>query len=141
MVEQEARGLAGTGSRHGWRATSMESAVSMETMDMEDRPICKEVQALRRDQAQGACRWLPLRGSRDKSQRNHHRSKEEEQCIGDRQAGPEEEEQCRLLRHCSGGTGVLSRTGPTVGNDDEGEIERRGRGDYQTSEGVDERVD
>ncbi|SOV02285.1 uncharacterized protein UDID_19170 [Ustilago sp. UG-2017a] len=27
------------------------------------------------DQAQGACRWLPLRGSRDKSQRNHHRSK------------------------------------------------------------------
>ena len=35
----------------------------------------------------------------------------------------------------------LSRTGPTVGNDDEGEIERRGRGDYQTSEGVDERVD
>ncbi|SOV09247.1 uncharacterized protein UDID_18534 [Ustilago sp. UG-2017a] len=40
------------------------------------------------DQAQGACRWLPLRGSRDKSQRNHHRSKEEEQCIGDRQVGP-----------------------------------------------------
>ncbi|SOV08934.1 uncharacterized protein UDID_17790 [Ustilago sp. UG-2017a] len=37
------------------------------------------------EQAQGACRWLPLRGSRDKSQRNHHRSKEEEQCIGDRQ--------------------------------------------------------
>ncbi|SOV05724.1 uncharacterized protein UDID_18504 [Ustilago sp. UG-2017a] len=35
----------------------------------------------------------------------------------------------------------ISRTGPTVGNDDEGEIERRGRGDYQTSEGVDERVD
>ncbi|SPC67370.1 uncharacterized protein UHOD_11504 [Ustilago sp. UG-2017b] len=36
---------------------------------------------------------------------------------------------------------LVSRTGPTVGNDDEGEIERRGRGDYQTSEGVDERVD
>ena len=34
---------------------------------------------------------------------------------------------------------LVSRTGPTVGNDDEGEIERRG--DYQTSEGVDERVD
>ncbi|SPC62265.1 uncharacterized protein UHOD_12373 [Ustilago sp. UG-2017b] len=46
------------------------------------------------DQAQGACRQLPFRGSRDKSQRNRHRSKEEEQCIGDRQAGPEEEEQC-----------------------------------------------
>ena len=39
------------------------------------------------------------------------------------------------------GKEILSRTGPTVGNDDEGEIERRGRGDYQTSEGVDERVD
>ncbi|SOV01637.1 uncharacterized protein UDID_18149 [Ustilago sp. UG-2017a] len=61
------------------------------------------------DQAQGACRWLPLRGSRDKSQRNHHRSKEEEQCIGDRQVGPEEEEQCRRSRHCSGGTGVPSK--------------------------------
>ena len=34
---------------------------------------------------------------------------------------------------------LVSRTGPTVGNDDEGEIERRG--DYQTSEGADERVD
>ena len=39
------------------------------------------------------------------------------------------------------GKEILSRTGPTVGNDDEGEIERRGRGDYQTSEGVEERVD
>ncbi|SOV03660.1 uncharacterized protein UDID_19106 [Ustilago sp. UG-2017a] len=57
------------------------------------------------DQAQGACRWLPLRGSRDKSQRNHHRSKEEEQCIGDRQVGPEEEERCRLL------SGVPSKQG------------------------------
>ena len=63
------------------------------------------------DQAQGACRWLPLRGSRDKSQRNHHRSKEEEQCIGDRQVGPEEEEQCRRSRHRSGGTGVPSKQG------------------------------
>ncbi|SPC61765.1 uncharacterized protein UHOD_11891 [Ustilago sp. UG-2017b] len=55
------------------------------------------------DQAQGACRQLPFRGSRDKSQRNRHRSKEEEQCIGDRQASPEEEEQCRRRRHSSGG--------------------------------------
>ena len=62
------------------------------------------------DQAQGACRWLPLRGSRDKSQRNHHRSKEEEQCIGDRQVGPEEEEQCRRSRHRSGGTGPTCRS-------------------------------
>ncbi|SOV08925.1 uncharacterized protein UDID_17787 [Ustilago sp. UG-2017a] len=61
------------------------------------------------DQAQGACRWLPLRGLRDKSQRNHHRSKEEEQCIGDWQVGPEEEEQCRRSRHRSGGTGVSSK--------------------------------
>ena len=37
------------------------------------------------------------------------------------------------------GKEILSRTGPTVGNDDKGEIERRGG--YQTSEGVDERVD
>ncbi|SPC63630.1 uncharacterized protein UHOD_11300 [Ustilago sp. UG-2017b] len=40
MVEQEARGLAGTGSRHGRNATSME------TMDIEDRAVCMEVQAL-----------------------------------------------------------------------------------------------
>ncbi|SPC61029.1 uncharacterized protein UHOD_11219 [Ustilago sp. UG-2017b] len=39
MVEQEARGLAGTGSRHGRNATSME------TMDMEDQAVCMEVQA------------------------------------------------------------------------------------------------
>ncbi|SPC62084.1 uncharacterized protein UHOD_12161 [Ustilago sp. UG-2017b] len=45
MVEQEARGLAGTGSRHGRNATSMESATSMETMDMEDQAVCMEVQA------------------------------------------------------------------------------------------------
>ncbi|SOV06564.1 uncharacterized protein UDID_17524 [Ustilago sp. UG-2017a] len=55
------------------------------------------------DRAQGACRRLPLRGSRDKSQRNCHWSKEEEQCIRDRQVGPEEEEQCRRSRHSSGG--------------------------------------
>ena len=72
--------------------------------------------ATKRTKLKEAYRWLPLRGSRDKSQRNRHQSKEKEQCIGN-----------------------LSRTGPTVGNDDEGEIERRG--DYQTSEGVDERVD
>ncbi|SPC68031.1 uncharacterized protein UHOD_12218 [Ustilago sp. UG-2017b] len=65
------------------------------------------------DRAQGACRRLPLRGSRDKSQRNRHRSKEEEQCIGDRQAGPEEEEQCRRSRHSSRRTGVVLE-GPPV---------------------------
>nr|CAJ41950.1 hypothetical protein UHO_0227 [Ustilago hordei] len=77
------------------------------------------------DQAQGACRRLPLRGLRDKSQRNCHWSKEKEQrigdqqagpeeekeqCIGNRQAGPEEEEeQCRRSQHSSGGTGVPSK--------------------------------
>ncbi|SPC66650.1 uncharacterized protein UHOD_12368 [Ustilago sp. UG-2017b] len=45
MVEQEARGLAGTGSRNGRSATSMESAASMETMDMEDRAVCMVIQA------------------------------------------------------------------------------------------------
>ncbi|SOV06835.1 uncharacterized protein UDID_17936 [Ustilago sp. UG-2017a] len=69
------------------------------------------------DRAQGAYRWLPLRGSRDKSQRNHHWSKEAEQCIGDWQTGPEkeergiedwqtgpeEEEQCRRGRHIAQG--------------------------------------
>ncbi|SPC64359.1 uncharacterized protein UHOD_11730 [Ustilago sp. UG-2017b] len=44
MVEQEARGLAGTGSRHGRSATSMET-MDMETMDMEDQAVCREVQA------------------------------------------------------------------------------------------------
>ncbi|SPC60956.1 uncharacterized protein UHOD_11201 [Ustilago sp. UG-2017b] len=73
MVEQEARGLAGTGSRHG------RSATSMETMDMEDRAVCMVVQAPPQgDRAQGAYRWFPLRGSRNKS--------------------PEEEEQCRRRR-------------------------------------------
>ncbi|SOV08867.1 uncharacterized protein UDID_17764 [Ustilago sp. UG-2017a] len=99
----------GTSREHG------RSAVSMETMDSYGftckggaGPYARRARQ-EEDQAQGACRWLPLRGSRDKSQRNHHRSKEEEQCIGDRQVGPEEEEQCRRSRHCSGGTGVPSK--------------------------------
>ena len=79
----------------------------MDSHEKEDRAICEEGQAQpqggpssrsrhshEEDQAQGACRWLPLRGLRDKSQRNHHWSKEKEQCIGNWQAGPEEEEQC-----------------------------------------------
>ncbi|SOV05403.1 uncharacterized protein UDID_18410 [Ustilago sp. UG-2017a] len=99
----------GTSREHG------RSAVSMETMDSYGftckggaGPYARRGRQ-EEDQAQGACRWLPFRGSRDKSQRNHHRSKEEEQCIGDRQVGPEEEEQCRRSRHCSGGTGVPNK--------------------------------
>ncbi|KAJ1600095.1 hypothetical protein NDA14_001000 [Ustilago hordei] len=82
--------LVDTSREHG------RSAVSMETMDSYG-PTCKggpstatrrtklKEQAQPRggpssrsrhsheeDQAQGACRWLPLRGSRDKSQRNCH---------------------------------------------------------------------
>ncbi|SOV03192.1 uncharacterized protein UDID_18346 [Ustilago sp. UG-2017a] len=36
---------------------------------------------------------------------------EEEQCIGDRRVGPEEEEQCRRSQHSLGGTGVPSKQG------------------------------
>ena len=114
--------LVDTSREHG------HSAVSMETMDSY-RLTCKgghESHARRarhshkEDQAQGAgtamkrtkLRCLPLRGSRDKSQRNCHWSKEKEQCIGHQQAGPEEEEQCRRSRHSSRGTGVPSRRGP-----------------------------
>ncbi|SOV07486.1 uncharacterized protein UDID_18920 [Ustilago sp. UG-2017a] len=105
MVEQEARGLAGTGSRRGGRATSMEKCSLHGDHGHGGLAHMQGGPSTKGDQAQGACRLLPLRGSRDKSQRNHHRSKEEEQCIGDRQAGPEEEEQCR------GGTGVPSKQG------------------------------
>ncbi|SPC66190.1 uncharacterized protein UHOD_11984 [Ustilago sp. UG-2017b] len=81
-----------TGSKHG------RSTVSMETMDEEaciTNSHAKEDQAhmqgglsayARRakhrqeeDQAQGACRRVLLRGSRDRGQRNRGRSKEEEQ--------------------------------------------------------------
>ncbi|CCF49951.1 hypothetical protein NDA11_005828 [Ustilago hordei] len=72
----DARGLAGTSSRHG------QSAASMETMDMEDRACMQggPSTATRRTELKEAYRGLPLRGSRDKSQRNCHWSKEEEQC-------------------------------------------------------------
>ncbi|SOV07923.1 uncharacterized protein UDID_19626 [Ustilago sp. UG-2017a] len=91
------RELVNTSREHG------RSAVSMETMDSYGftckggpGPYARRARhSHEEDQAQGACRWLPLRGSRDKSQRNHHWLKEKEQCIRDRQAGPEEEEQCR----------------------------------------------
>ncbi|SOV06193.1 uncharacterized protein UDID_19433 [Ustilago sp. UG-2017a] len=38
-------------------------------------PSSRSRHSHKEDQAQGACRWLPLRGSRDKSQRNRHWSK------------------------------------------------------------------
>ncbi|SPC67929.1 uncharacterized protein UHOD_12196 [Ustilago sp. UG-2017b] len=93
----------------------------METMDTEDQahmqggPSAYARRARHRhneDRAQGAYRRLPLRGSGDRSQRNRRQSKEEEQCIGDRQdrqTGPEVEEQCRRDRNSSRGTGVLSK--------------------------------
>ncbi|SPC64542.1 uncharacterized protein UHOD_11945 [Ustilago sp. UG-2017b] len=112
----EAVDLAGTGSKHG------RSTVSMETMDEEaciTNSHAEKDQAhmqgglsayARRakhrqeeDQAQGACRRVLLRDSRDRGQRNRCQSKGKEQCIGNRQVGPEEEEQCRRSRHSSGG--------------------------------------
>ncbi|KAJ1570688.1 hypothetical protein NDA11_002726 [Ustilago hordei] len=82
--------LVDTSREHG------HSAVSMETMDSYGltckgghKPHARRARhSHEEDQAQGAgtatkrtkLRWLPLRGSRDKSQRNCHWSKEEEQC-------------------------------------------------------------
>ncbi|SPC62076.1 uncharacterized protein UHOD_12158 [Ustilago sp. UG-2017b] len=62
----------------------------------------------------------------------------------DRMDVQEELESYEGTMHSNRGSGkerFLSRTGPTVGNDDEGENERGDSGDYQTLEGVDERVD
>ncbi|SOV02284.1 uncharacterized protein UDID_19169 [Ustilago sp. UG-2017a] len=106
MVEQEARGLAGTGSRHGWRATSMENAISMETMDMEDRPVCKEVQALPQGgPSSRSMQMVTTQGLERQEPKEPSPVKGKEQCMGDRQAGPEEEEQCRRSRYSSGGQG------------------------------------
>ncbi|SYW74100.1 uncharacterized protein UHO2_00965 [Ustilago hordei] len=82
--------LVDTSREHG------RSAVSMETMDSygltckggpstatrrtklkeqaqpRGGPSSRSRHSHEEDQAQGACRWLPLRGSRDKSQRNCH---------------------------------------------------------------------
>ncbi|KAJ1043814.1 hypothetical protein NDA10_006303 [Ustilago hordei] len=66
------------------------------------------------DQAQGACRWLPLRGSRDKSQRNRHWSKEKEQCLGDWCHGP----------GCSRSRRVTGSYGRSTGIEDLVEISR-----------------
>ena len=106
--------LVDTSREHG------HSAVSMETMDSYGLtckgglgPYARRARhSHEEDQAQGACRQLPLRGSRDKSQRNRHQSKEKEQCIGNQQAGPEEEEQCRRSRHHSRGTGGQAGEAP-----------------------------
>ncbi|SOV01711.1 uncharacterized protein UDID_18184 [Ustilago sp. UG-2017a] len=112
MVEQEARGLAGTSSRHGQSATSMESAASMETMDMEDRAICMEVQAPPQGgPSSRSIQMVTTQGLERQESKEPSPVKGKEQCIGNRQVGPEEEEQCRRSRHRSGGTGVPSKQG------------------------------
>ncbi|SPC61576.1 related to retrotransposon protein [Ustilago sp. UG-2017b] len=110
MVEQEARGLTGTGSRHGRSATSMESAASMETMDMEDRAVCMVVQAPPQGgPSSRSTQMVPTQGLERQESKELSPVKGKEQCIGNRQVGPEEEEQCRRSRHSSGGTGVPSK--------------------------------
>ncbi|SPC60899.1 uncharacterized protein UHOD_11186 [Ustilago sp. UG-2017b] len=104
MVEQEARGLAGTSSRHGQSATSMESAASMETMDMEDRAVCMVAQAPPQGgPSSRSIQMVPTQGLERQESKEPSLVKEKEQCIGNRQVGPEEEEQCRQSRHSSGG--------------------------------------
>ncbi|SPC64597.1 uncharacterized protein UHOD_11958 [Ustilago sp. UG-2017b] len=96
MVEQEARGLAGTGSRHGRSATSMESAASMETMDMEDWAVCMVVQAPPQGgPSSRSTQMVPTQGLEKQESKEPSPVKGKEQCIGNRQVGPEEEEQCR----------------------------------------------
>ncbi|SPC66818.1 uncharacterized protein UHOD_11433 [Ustilago sp. UG-2017b] len=90
MVEQEARGLAGTGSRYGRNATSME------TMDMEDRAVCMVVQAPPQGgPSSRSIQMVPTQGLERQESKGPSPVKEKEQCIGNRQVGPEEEEQCR----------------------------------------------
>ncbi|SPC67790.1 uncharacterized protein UHOD_12039 [Ustilago sp. UG-2017b] len=100
----EARGLAGTGSRNGWSATSMESAASMETMDMEDRAVCMVIQAPPQGgPSSRSIQMVPTQGLEKQESKEPSPVKGKEQCIGNRQVGPEEEEQCRRSRHSSGG--------------------------------------
>ncbi|SPC68191.1 uncharacterized protein UHOD_12384 [Ustilago sp. UG-2017b] len=86
MVEQEARGLAGTGSRYGWSATSMESAASMETMDMEDRAVCMVVQAPPQGgPSSRSTQMVPTQGLEKQESKEPSPVKGKEQCIGNRQ--------------------------------------------------------
>ncbi|SOV08380.1 uncharacterized protein UDID_17369 [Ustilago sp. UG-2017a] len=116
----------GTSREHG------RSAVSMETMDSYGftckggaGPYARRARQ-EEDQAQGACRWLPFRGSRDKSQRNHHRSKEEEQCIGDRQVGPEEESSVEEVDTAQEAQGCQARRRSSVEGVDTAQEDRSG---------------
>ncbi|UTT96613.1 hypothetical protein NDA17_005809 [Ustilago hordei] len=84
--------LVDTSREHGCSAVSMETMNSYGlTCKGGHKPHARRARhSHKEDQAQGAgtamkrtkLRWLPLRGSRDKSQRNCHWSKEKEQCIG-----------------------------------------------------------
>ncbi|SOV08669.1 uncharacterized protein UDID_17689 [Ustilago sp. UG-2017a] len=54
--------------------------------------------------------------------------KGKEQCIGNRQVGPEEEEQCRRSRHSSRRTGVVLEGPPCTVLDEEGTLWRERAG-------------
>ncbi|SPC66078.1 uncharacterized protein UHOD_11673 [Ustilago sp. UG-2017b] len=98
--------------RHGRSATSMESAASMETMDMEDRAVCMVIQAPPQGgPSSRSIQMVPTQGLEKQESKELSPVKGKEQCIGNRQVGPEEEEQCRRSRHSSGGTGVPSKQG------------------------------
>ncbi|SOV06951.1 uncharacterized protein UDID_17975 [Ustilago sp. UG-2017a] len=100
MVEQEARGLADADSRHGRSATSME-----------DRAICMEVQAPPQGgPSSRSIQMVTTQGLKRQESKELSPVKGKEQCIGNRQVGPEEE-QCRRSRHSSGGTGVPNKQG------------------------------
>ena len=56
-----------------WRPwTPMDSHAKEGQAQPRGGPSSRSRHSHEEDQAQGACRWLPLRGSRDKSQRNQH---------------------------------------------------------------------
>ncbi|SPC64318.1 uncharacterized protein UHOD_11723 [Ustilago sp. UG-2017b] len=79
----EARGLAGTGSRNGWSATSMESAASMETMDMEDRAVCMVIQAPPQGgPSSRSIQMVPTQGLEKQESKELSPVKGKEQCIG-----------------------------------------------------------
>ncbi|SPC63050.1 uncharacterized protein UHOD_11868 [Ustilago sp. UG-2017b] len=73
------------------------------------------------DRAQGAYRWFPLRGSRDKSQRNRHQSKEEEQWEEHRYQGSEED--CHGSE-CTGSKKALGSYGRSIGVRDQADPQR-----------------
>ncbi|SPC61383.1 uncharacterized protein UHOD_11581 [Ustilago sp. UG-2017b] len=68
------------------------------------RPIRKEVQAPPQGgPSSRSMQTVTTQGLKRQESKEPSPVKEKEQCIGNRQVGPEEEEQCRRSRHSSGG--------------------------------------